>query len=105
MPRSRELFVNPEMIRSHAAQIRQISGMIKDNLSQVSAKIKSTESIYVAESATEMREKFDTLKPELDKFESYLLKVANYLEQNVAEPAEIVDRVAAQNVASIRKPD
>ena len=44
MPRSRELFVNPEMIRSHAAQIKQIANQMKDVLTQVSTKIKSTSS-------------------------------------------------------------
>ena len=104
MPNPQQLYVNSDMIRALAQQIRQISGQMKNNINDVALKIKSTESIYVAESATEMRDKFDALKPELEKYEAYLLKVANYLEQNVAEPMEIVEQVAIQNVAAIKKP-
>ena len=46
----------------------------------------------------------EKIKAELEKYEAYLLKVANYLEQNVAEPMEIVEQVAIQNVAAIKKP-
>jgi energy-converting hydrogenase Eha subunit F len=52
----------------------------------------------------EMRDKFANLEPELGKFTAYLRKVAAYLTQNVADTAEVVDQIAAQNVASIRKP-
>lgn len=104
MANTQQLFVNPEMIRALAQQIRQISGQIKQNINDVALKIKSTENIYIANSATEMRDKFEALKPELEKYEAYLLKVANYLEQNIADPLEIVERVASQNVASIQKP-
>lgn len=51
-----------------------------------------------------MRDKFNELKPELEKFDSYLRKIANYLNQNVAEPTEVTDQVASQNVANIKKP-
>lgn len=51
-----------------------------------------------------MRDRYEELKPELEKFYSYLRKVAAYLKQNVAEPAEVLDRVAQQNVANIKKP-
>ncbi len=104
MPNNQQLFANPDMIRALAQQIRTLSGQIKQNINDVALKIKSTESIYVANSATEMRDKFEALKPELEKYEAYLLKVANYLEQNIADPLEIVERVASQNVASIQKP-
>ncbi|MBP0970652.1 MAG: hypothetical protein J5753_01300 [Oscillospiraceae bacterium] len=104
MPNNQQLFANPDMIRALAQQIRTLSGQIKQNINDVALKIKSTESIYVANSATEMRDKFEALKPELEKYEAYLLKVANYLEQNIADPLEIVERVASQNVASISKP-
>ena len=51
-----------------------------------------------------MRDKFTELKPQFEKFTAYVKKVATYLIQNVAEPAEVTDQVASQNVANIKKP-
>lgn len=99
-----QIFVNPEEIRNCANNIEGISGRMKDTLADLNTKILSTESIYQAQSATDMREKFEQLRPELEKFDSYLTKIANYLKQNVAEPTEVTDNVASQNVANIRKP-
>ncbi len=104
MASSKQLFANSEMIRDCAQQIREIAGQMKNNLEDVASKIKSTENTFIAESADEMRDKFEALKPELEKYEAYLVKVANYLEQNIADPVEIVERVASQNVAAIKKP-
>ena len=77
---------------------------MKDTLDNLVIKMESTEATYQAQSATDMRDKFNELKPELEKFTAYLRKVSAYLIQNVAEPAEVVDQVASQNVASIKKP-
>lgn len=77
---------------------------IKDTLDTLVAKMESTQSTYQAQSATEMRDRFNELKPELEKFDSYLRKIATYLTQNVADPADVTDQVASQNVANIKKP-
>lgn len=101
---NRELFVDPEEIKICAERLRQYAGDINNTLENFRAKIKSTESFYESNSASEMREKFTTLEPELEKFTAYIRKVAAYLTQNVAEPADVVDQVASRNVANIRKP-
>jgi uncharacterized protein YukE len=105
MAASKELFVNPEAIKSCSNQITGISEKMKDTLDNIVVKMASTEQYYQAQSATEMRDKFNELKPEFEKFTNYLKKVAAYLIQNVAEPAEVVDQTAVQNVASIKKPN
>ncbi len=101
MADSRELFVNPNEIRNCSNQINSIADQMKDTLDNLVIKMESTEATYQAQSATDMRDKFNELKPELEKFTAYLRKVSAYLIQNVAEPAEVVDQVASQNVASI----
>ena len=103
MPSS-EIFVNPEGIRDCANQLEMKASEIENTLGQLTTKIGSTQSIFESNSATDMRDRYEELKPELDKFYSYLRKVAAYLKQNVAEPAEVLDRVAQQNVANIKKP-
>ena len=87
-----------------AQQIKSDAARIGGNLNQISGEIDSTESIFVSQSATEMRDKFKSMKEHMDRFQSYLEKVATYLVQNVAETAEAVESVASANVASIRKP-
>lgn len=98
------IFVSPEEIRNCSNKINGIANDMEATLNDLVIKMASTEAIYQAQSATDMREKFDTLKPQLEKFTAYLKKVSTYLVQNVAEPADVTDRVASQNVASIRKP-
>lgn len=98
------IFVNPAEIEECATRMESISNRMKDTLDDLVVQIESTQSIYEADSATEMREKFNVLKPELEKFSDYLKKVANYLKQNVVETAKITDEVAISNVANIRKP-
>ena len=104
MANARELLVNPAEIRNCSNQINTYANEMKDTLDNIAVKIDSTEAYYQAQSATEMRDKFNELKPEFEKFTGYLRKVAAYLTQNVAEPAEVVDQIAVQNVASIKKP-
>ena len=101
---NKEIFVNPAEIRNCSTKLSGFADQMKDTLDDLVVKIESTEAIYQAQSATDMRDKFNQLKPELEKFTAYIRKVANYLTQNVAEPAEVTDQVASQNVASIRKP-
>ncbi len=101
---SSQIFVNPAEIRNCSSKIIGYANDIKAALDDVTVKMQSTEAIYQAQSATDMRDKYNTLKPELEKFDSYLRKVATYLTQNVAEPAEVTDQVASQNVANIKKP-
>lgn len=99
-----EIFVNPQEIRNCVVKINSYADNMEDQLNDLIAKIESTASTYQADSANDMRDKFNELKPEITKFTAYLRKVANYLNQNVAEPAEITDAVAQQNVASIHRP-
>lgn len=101
---NRELFVNPEEIKGCANRLIQYAEEMNNTLNEFRDKVRSTEEVYQAYSASEMRDKFSTLEPELEKFTAYVRKVAAYLNQNVAEPADVVDRVAAQNVANIKKP-
>lgn len=98
------IFVNPEQIRNCSSKVNGIAGEMESTLADLVAKMASTENIYQAQSATDMRDKFEQLRPELEKFTAYLKKVSTYLVQNVAEPAEITDQVASQNVATIKKP-
>lgn len=99
-----ELFINPEVVRTLASQFQNISQRMSATLTSVASEIHNTESTYQAQSATDMRENFNEVKAKLDQFYSYLQKVATYLIQNVADPADIVDQVAASNAASIKKP-
>lgn len=101
---NKEIFVNPAEIKNCANKLNGFADNMKETLDNLVIKIQSTESIYQAQSATDMRDKFNELKPELEKFTAYIRKVAAYLTQNVADPAEVTDQVAAQNVASIKKP-
>ena len=104
MANSKELFVNPELIRNCAEKIKDYAARIKNTLEDLVVKMQSTEATYQAQSATEMGDKFNELKSILDNYYEYLINIANFLTQNVAEPAEVVDQIAVQNVASIHKP-
>lgn len=101
---NRELFVDPESIRVCADRLKQYAEEMNNTLDDFRRKVKGTEEFYESNSAIDMRDKFTTLEPELEKFTAYIRKVAAYLTQNVADPAEVVDQIAAQNVATIRKP-
>ena len=101
---NRELFVNPEGIRICAGRLKQYAEEMNMTLDDFRIKVRSTEEFFQSNSAMEMREKFAGLEGELEKFTSYLRKVSAYLTQNVADPADVVDQVASQNVASIKKP-
>lgn len=101
---NKEIFVNPAEIRNCSSKLNGFADQMEGTFNELIIKIEGTESTYQAQSATDMRDKFNQLKPELEKFTAYIRKVANYLTQNVAEPAEVTDQVASQNVASIRKP-
>jgi len=101
---NKELFVNPEEIRNCSSLLNSYADQIKDTLDNLVVKMDSTEALYQAQSATDMRDKFTELKPQFEKFTAYVKKVATYLIQNVAEPAEVTDQVASQNVANIKKP-
>ena len=99
-----ELFINPEAVRSLAAQFNQIASRMDGTLNSISAEIQNTEPYYQSQSASDMRDKFNEVRNVIDTFVNYLNKVATYLVQNVADPAEIVDQVASNNVAAIKKP-
>lgn len=101
---NREIFVDPDGIRVCADRLCQYAAGMNETLEDFRRKIRSTESIYQSQSATDMRDKFAVLEPELEKFTAYLRKVSAYLVQNVAEPAAVVDQIASQNVVNIRKP-
>lgn len=101
---NKEIFVNPTEIRNCSNKLNGYADEMKDTLDNLIIKMDATESTYQAQSAIDMRDKFNELRPELEKFTAYLRKVAAYLTQNVADPAEVTDQVASQNVASIKKP-
>ncbi|MDE5618930.1 MAG: WXG100 family type VII secretion target [Ruminococcus sp.] len=98
------IFVNPEGIKDNANTIRTYSAQIGEIIAEISTTIAGTESNYQSQAASDMREKFNSMKPSLDKFEAYLNKVATYLVQNVADTTSAVNNANVQNVASIRKP-
>ena len=100
-----ELFINPESVRSLADSFNTIASRISDTLNSVATEINNTESIYQAQSASDMRDRFNEIRSTIDKYAEYLKKVATYLVQNVADPADVVDQVASQNVAAIKKPN
>lgn len=102
---NKELFINPEAVRSLAESFNNIATRISETLNSVSSEVQNTESLYQAQSATDMRDKFNEIKSVIDKYAAYLRKVATYLTQNVADPADVVDSIASQNVAAIKKPN
>ena len=99
-----ELFVNPEEIRICANRLRLYAEEMKNTLDGFRMKIKSTAPFYESKSATEMRNKFTALEPELEKFTAYIKKVSAYLDQNVADPSDTIEQINSQNIAKIRKP-
>ena len=99
------IFVNTEGVKSNAGKIRTYAGNIKEILEEISTTIASTESNYQSEAAEDMREQFRQLKPAIDRFESYLNKVATYLEMNVADTTTSVMATNVQNITNIRKPE
>ena len=105
MAGSNELYIVPEQIRNYSNKIQTYADMIDDELANFVAQMQSTEITYQAQSATEMREKFESIRATLEKYAAHLRKIAAFLNQAVAEPAEVVEQVAVQNVASIHKPD
>lgn len=104
MAKTVELFINPQAVRALAGQFQTLSTRMINTLTSVSNEIQNTETTYQAQSATDMRDKFNEVKAKLDQFYVYLERVATYLIQNVADPADVVDQVASSNVASIKKP-
>ena len=67
---SSEIFVNPEGIRGCANQLESKASDIENTLGQLTAKMGSTQAIFESNSATDMRDRFEELKPELEKFYS-----------------------------------
>ena len=104
MANSRELYVDPEGVKSMAYKYHNIAEKMNNTLLNVTAEIQNTDDYYQAKSADEMRKNYNEVKNSLGKFVNYLDKVAAYLKQSVSEPADIVDEVAVSNAASIKKP-
>ena len=104
MANAKELFINPEAVRALASQFQTIASRMNNTLTSVSTEMQNTQYFYEAQSATDMRDGFTEVKSRIDTFVNYLNKVATYLVQNVADPADIVDQVASSNVAAIKKP-
>lgn len=101
---SSQIFVNPEGVKESANKIKDYAGSIKSTLEEISTAIQGTESNYESEAANNMRSQFKQLHTTIEAFESYLKKVASYLEVNVADPTSSVIAANVQNVANIRKP-
>lgn len=101
---TQELFINPEAVRALAQQFQTISSRMNTTLNNISTEIDNTENTFQSQAATDMRDKFIEVKNSIETFVNYLNKVATYLVQNVADPADVVDQVASSNVAAIKKP-
>ncbi|MCM1506001.1 MAG: WXG100 family type VII secretion target [Ruminococcus flavefaciens] len=98
------IFVNPTGVKECAEQIKSYAAKINDVLNEVSSLMSGTAVNYQSQAAEDMREKFASMKPDMDKFQAYLNKVAAYLNQNVADPTSTVSSTNVQNVANINKP-
>ena len=99
-----EIFVDPNEVKNCASKIKGYAGDIKECLNEAAGKMRSTEQNFQSQAASDMRDKFEAMKADFDKFENYLNKVASYLTQNVAEPVTAINAAAVKNVASIKKP-
>ena len=99
-----KIFVDPEQVKTYAGQIKALATDIDTYLKQASGKMQSTESNYQSQAASDMRSNFAAMQGDFQRFVSYLTKIANYLEQNVADPVQTLNQAHIQEVANIRKP-
>lgn len=99
-----KIFVDPNEVKSCSDRISKIAGDIKETLNEAAGKMSSTEQNFQSQAAIDMRDKFNSMKGDFDKFEAYLNKIASYLKQNVADPVTAINAAAVKNVASIKKP-
>ncbi len=102
MVSTERIFIDPQAIRGCSAVMKLQNREMRDLLSEFTAEIEKLDLNWDALGATEMRESFETLKPQFENFDSYVRKVTNFLDQNVAESVEVLDTVIEGNASQLK---
>jgi uncharacterized protein YukE len=102
MKSTERIFINPQAIRSSSAVMKLHNREMREILSDFSKEIQKIDINWDALGASEMVEAFETLKPQFEAFDSYVKKVTNFLDQNVAENVETLDIAIEGNASQLR---
>lgn len=97
---SSRTFINPEAIRNSATAISGYNEQIKEKLGTFTSLVESVE--WEALGASAMLESFNSVKPTFEDFYNYVVKIVNFLNQNVAEDAETLDAAIQGNAGELR---
>lgn len=95
-----KIFINPEEVKNSAESISRFNETIREKLAEITGFVETVDWEALGEEA--MQESFSNLKPEFDKFYDYVTKVINFLKQNVAEDAVLLDEVISGNASELK---
>ncbi len=99
---TQNIFVNSDEIRSNASKVDKYNKDINDCLDEFKKIMGLVDGAWESQGSIELKQKFDTLKPDFDKFYSYLNKVVKFLNQNVAAEAENLDATIKSNAVALQ---
>lgn len=94
-----EIFVDPEAIKEFAELIGRYNERIREELVEITGQIEKVE--WEAPGNEAMQESFSDLRIEFDLLYEFISRTVNFLNQNVAEEALVLDEVIRQNVSEI----
>ncbi len=99
---TQNIFVNSDEIKNNASKIEKYNNEINDCLNDFKVIMGQVDGCWESQGSVELKQKFDTLKPDFDKFYSYLNKVVKFLNQNVAADAETLDSTIKNNAVALQ---
>ena len=99
---TQNIFLNSDEIRNNASRIEKYNNDINDCLNDFKLIMGQIDGVWESQGSSELRHKFDELKPDFDKFYSYMNRVVKFLNQNVATDAETLDAAIRSNAVSLQ---
>ncbi len=99
---TQNIFVNSDEIRNNASKIEKYNNEMNDCLNDFKVIMGQVDGCWESQGSVELRQNFDALKPDFDKFYTYLTKVVKYLNQNVAADAETLDATIKSNAVALQ---
>ncbi len=93
----------PDVLEQAAKKVTAVANdFLNDCLNDFKVIMGQVDGCWESQGSVELKQKFDTLKPDFDKFYSYLNKVVKFLNQNVAADAETLDSTIKNNAVALQ---
>ncbi|MBP1566010.1 MAG: hypothetical protein IJP18_10340 [Oscillospiraceae bacterium] len=102
MASTERIFINPQGIRQSSTYMKIQNAAMRGLLNNFTNEIHKLDLNWDALGATEMTEAFETLKPQFEAFDNYVEKITTFLDQNVAENVQSLDKAIEGNASRLK---